>query len=199
MIKWAKNRNVFQRGENVERHGFIHDILDVKILILYVMSLVEEPVSAQTIYELCYQDECLSYFDVQEAIPQMVETGHLEQAENGRFVITDKGRETEEITQDSIAFPVKHRAKTAVENLNRKTKREQFIRTEIRKKDNGEYSVLMGLDDLQGQLMNLELTMPNLQQARKLETAYRNNAEAVYQSVMIGLLEEAEGAEEEND
>ena len=45
----------------MERRGFIHDILDVKILILYVMSLVEEPVSAQTIYELCYQDDCLSF------------------------------------------------------------------------------------------------------------------------------------------
>ena len=177
----------------MERHGFIHDILDVKLLILYVMSLVEEPVTAQTIYELCYQDECLSYFDVQEAVPQMVETGHLEKQGEDLYVITDKGRETVEITHDSIAFPVKHRAKIAVERLNRTNKREQFIRTEIRKKENGEYSVLMGLDDFQGQLMNLELTMPTLQQARRLEMAYRKNAEAVYQSVMIGLLEEAEG------
>ena len=117
----------------MQRHGFIHDILDVKILILYVMALVEKPVTAQTIYELCYQDECLSYFDVQQAVPQMVESGHLEKREDGLYVITDKGRETEEITQDSIAFPVKQRAKTAVENLNRKTQREQFLRTEIRK------------------------------------------------------------------
>lgn len=182
----------------MERHGFIHDILDVKILILYVMSLVEEPVSAQTIYELCYQDECLSYFDVQEAIPQMVESGHLEKNQDDCYSITDKGRETEEITQDAIAFPVKQRARSAVEKLNRTTKRDQFLRTEIRKKENGEYSVVMGLDDLQGPLMNLELTMPNLQQARKLEAAYRRNAEAVYQSVMIGLLEEAEGGDIEN-
>lgn len=182
----------------MERHGFIHDILDVKILILYVMSLVEEPVSAQTIYELCYQDECLSYFDVQEAIPQMVESGHLAKTADGCYSITDKGRETEEITQDSIAFPVKQRARTAVENLNRTTKREQFIRSEIRKRENGEYTVVMVLDDLQGPLMNLELTMPNLQQARKLEAAYHKNAEAVYQSVMIGLLEEAEGDDTEN-
>jgi len=177
----------------MERHGFIHDILDVKLLILYVMSLVEEPISAQTIYELCYQDECLSYFDVQEAVPQMVETGHLEKQEDARYVITEKGRETTEITHDSIAFPVKHRAKMAVERLNRTNKREQFIRTDIQKKENGEYSVLMGLDDFQGQLMNLELTMPTLQQARRLEAAYRKNAETVYQSVLIGLLEEAEG------
>ena len=181
----------------MERHGFIHDILDVKLLILYVMSLVEEPVTAQTIYELCYQDECLSYFDVQEAVPQMVETGHLEKQEDEHYVITDKGRETVEITHDSIAFPVKHRAKIAVERLNRTNKREQFIRTDIQKKENGEYSVLMGLDDFQGQLMNLELTMPSLQQARRLEAAYRKNAEAVYQSVMVGLLEEAEGDDTE--
>ena len=181
----------------MERHGFIHDILDVKILILYVMSLVEGPVSAQTIYELCYQDECLSYFDVQEAIPQMVETGHLEKMKDGFYAITDKGRETEEITEDSIAFPVKQRARTAAEKLNRTTKREQFIRTDIQKRENDEYVVVMGLDDLQGPLMNLELTVPNLQQARKLEAAYRKNAEAVYQSVMIGLLEEAEGEDTE--
>ena len=182
----------------MQRHGFIHDILDVKILILYVMSLVEEPVTAQTIYELCYQDESLSYFDVQEAIPQMVESGHLECLENDRYSITDKGRETEEITQDAVAFPIKQRARTAVEKLNRTTKRDQFIRTEIRKQDNGECIVVMALDDLQGPLMNLELTMPNLQQARKLEAAYHKNAEAVYQSVMIGLLEEMESADTEN-
>ena len=126
-----------------------------------------------------------------------VETGHLEKQEDEHYVITDKGRETVEITHDSIAFPVKHRAKIAVERLNRTNKREQFIRTDIQKKENGEYSVLMGLDDFQGQLMNLELTMPSLQQARRLEAAYRKNAEAVYQSVMVGLLEEAEGDDTE--
>lgn len=182
----------------MERHGFIHDILDVKILILYVMSLMDEPVSAQTIYELCYQDETLSYFDVQEAIPQMVDSGHLEKRDGDCYLITDKGRETEEITQDSIAFPVKQRAKSAAEKLKRTAKRDQFVRSEIKRKETGEYAVLMSLDDLQGTLMNLELTTPSLQQARKLENAYRNHAEAVYQSVMIGLLKEAEGDETEN-
>ena len=181
----------------MERHGFIQDILDVKILILYVMSLVQDPVSAQTIYELCYQDERLSYFDVQEAIPQMVESGHLEKLADEMYVITDKGRETEEITRDSIAFPVKHRATVAVERLNRHVKRERFIRTDIRKNENEEYTVHMGLDDVQGSLMELELTMPSLHQARKVEAAFHRNAETVYQSVMIGLLEEMEGEETE--
>ena len=39
----------------------------------------------------------------------------------------------------------------------------------------------------------INLTAPTLEQARKLERAYRKNAEVVYQSVMVALLEEAEG------
>ena len=49
----------------MEKHGFIHNMMDVKVLILYVTARVDCPVTAQTIYELCYQDDCLSYFDVQ--------------------------------------------------------------------------------------------------------------------------------------
>ncbi|MBP3633485.1 MAG: DUF4364 family protein [Oscillospiraceae bacterium] len=178
----------------MERHGFIHDMLDVKVLILYVMSLVELPVTAQTIYELCLQDDCLSYMDVQQAIPQMVDTGHLQRVADGKFLITEKGRDTEQLTNDSIAFPVRHRAQAAVEALNRAAKREQFIQTEIRAQENGDYVVSMRLNDLHGQLMHLELTMPTRLQAKKVETAYRNNPELVYQAVIIGLVDdETEG------
>ena len=176
----------------MERHGFIHDMLDVKVLILYVMSLVEVPVSAQTIYELCLQDDCLSYMDVQQAIPQMVETGHLQVVGEGLFGITEKGRDTEQLTTDSIAFPVRHRAKLAVENLNSAAKREQYIQTEVRQTDNEDYIVSMTMNDHNGRLMYLELTMPTRQQAMKVEAAYRKNPDIVYQSVIVGLMDELE-------
>ena len=44
----------------MQRLGFIHDMLDVKVLILFVMARVSYPVNIQQIYELCYQDDCLS-------------------------------------------------------------------------------------------------------------------------------------------
>lgn len=77
----------------MERHGFVHDMLDVKVLILYIMARVAYPVDLQKIYELSYQDDGLSYFDVAEAVPQMIESGHLERVDGERYVITEKGRE----------------------------------------------------------------------------------------------------------
>lgn len=174
------------------RHGFILDIKDVKVLILYVMSLVEKPVSAQTIYELCYQDDSLSYFDVQEAIPQMVISGHLAEVSDGMYQITQKGRDAQPLTEDALAYPMKHRAEVAVDRLNQKKKREKFLRTEILKREKGDIAVHMGLDDEYGSLMELELMAPTLEQARRLEAAYLKNADMVYQAVMVGLLEEIE-------
>ena len=77
----------------MQQHGFIHDMLDVKVLILFVASKALYPLSLQKIYELCFQDDCLSYFDVSVAVPQMVESGHLEKTGEDEYVITDKGRE----------------------------------------------------------------------------------------------------------
>ena len=93
----------------MQRLGFIHDMMDVKVLILFAMARSNYPMTVQEIYEVCYQDECLSYFDVCTAIPEMVASGHLKEVEDQKFEITEKGRSDGELTQDSIAFTVKDR------------------------------------------------------------------------------------------
>lgn len=121
----------------MEGHGFIRDMLDVKLLILFVASKAAYPMSLQKIYELCFQDDRLSYFDLSVAVPQMVDSGHLAEIEKDRFVITQKGREAEAVTEDGIAYPVMQRAKAAVERFNKEEKIDQFINTEIVPKDGG--------------------------------------------------------------
>lgn len=182
----------------MEHLGYIHDILDVKVLILYVLGLVETPVDSQTIYEFCYQDDSLSYFDVQEAIPQMVATGHLFQQKEDLYVLTEKGKSAGEITWDGIAVAVRERAKTAVEQYNREQKRNQYIRASIEEQENGEFVVRMGLDDMHGPVMELAVTAPSIRQARRLEKAYREKAERVHQAVMDCLIGETKLPDTEN-
>lgn len=174
----------------MEQGGFIHSMMDVKVLILYVMSRVMYPVDEQKIYELCYQDDCLSYFDLREAIPQLVDSGHLEQNEDGTFAITEKGRETSEVVEDSLAYPVAHRAQQAVERFNRAIKRDSLIRTEVLQRPDGDFSVIMGLDDELGSLMTLELMAPTQHQARRLAATFHRNAEHIFQTVMTAFLDE---------
>ena len=174
----------------MQRLGFIHDMLDVKVLILFVAARSSYPMTSQEIYELCYQDECLSYFDVCTAIPEMVSSGHLTELEEQRYEITDKGRDTAALTEDSIAYTVKQRAENAVARFNRQIRRSSFVKTQTIARENGDHSVILSLDDDTGNLMTLELMAPNQKQAVRLSKLFERKAEDVYNLVMTVLLED---------
>lgn len=174
----------------MQRLGFIHDMLDVKVLILFVMARVSYPVTSQEIYELCYQDDCLSYFDVCTAIPEMVKSGHLELVEEEKYRITEKGKADGSLTEDSIAYTVKQRAENAVAKFNRQIRRSSFVKTQIIPRDTGDFSVIMSLDDEMGNLMTLELAAPDQRQAARLGKLFEKKAEMVYNLTMAELLDD---------
>ncbi len=175
-------------------HGFIRDLLDVKVLILFVTARVQSPVTAQQIYELCFQDDSLSYFDVQQAIWQLVDSGHLCKNEDETYTITAKGRDNGAITEDAVAYSLARRVTMAVDQFNLEQRRGQYVKTETGRQGDG-YYVQMKLDDELGNLMQLRLMAPSQKQARKLANAFQKNAEAFYQTVMEILLEDAEELE----
>ena len=179
----------------MQRLGFIHDMLDVKVLILFVIARVNYPVTSNEVYELCYQDDCLSYFDVCTAIPEMVKSGHLKELEDQKYEITEKGRADGSLTEDSIAFTVKQRAENAVAKYNRQIRRSSFVKTQVIPRDGGDYSVIMALDDEMGNLMTLELVAPDQRQAVRLGKLFEKKAEMVYNLTMAELLDEEDDLE----
>ena len=173
----------------MKRLGFIHDMMDVKVLVLFVTARTNNPVTMQEIYELCYQDDCLSYFDVCTVVPQLVESGHLEKLADERYRITAKGKENGALTEDTVAFTVRQKAERAVDAFNRKQRRSSFVKTQIAE-ENGEYTVAVELADEVSSLMRLELTAPNERQAIHLSKQMEQKAEMLYNLAMTALLEE---------
>ncbi len=179
----------------MQRLGFIHDMMDVKVLILFVAARSNYPMTVQEIYELCYQDDCLSYFDICTAVPEMVTSGHLKQTED-RYEITEKGRHDGALTEDSIAYTVKQRAENAVTRFNRQLRRSSYVKTQIIPRESGECSVIMMLEDEKGNLMTLELMAPNQRQALRLAKLFEQKAETVYNLTMTELLDEEDGLDD---
>ena len=180
----------------MRRLGFIHDMLDVKVLILFVTARANYPMTLQEINETCYVDDCLSYFDVCTAIPEMVTSGHLRECEEGKFVITDKGREDGATTADSIAFTVRQKAENLINRFNRQLKRSNYVKTQIIPREGGEYSVIMTLDDEVSNLMTLELVAPDQRQAVRLARLFEKKAENVYNLTMTELLDSEDELED---
>lgn len=180
----------------MKRLGYIHNMMDVKVLILFVTARSNYPLSVQEIYELCYQDDCLSYFDVCTAVPEMVQSGHLKQVEEDQYEITEKGRQDGSVTEDSIAYTVKRKAEDAVDKFNRQIRRSSYMKTQLIEREGGDYSVIMSLDDEKGNLMTLELLAPDRRQAMRLSKLYEQRAEDVYKMVMTVLLDDEDELED---
>ena len=180
----------------MQRLGFIHDMMDVKVLILYATARSNYPMTSQDIYEVCYQDDCLSYFDVCTAIPEMIKSGHLRQVEDEKYEITEKGRQDGELTADSIAFTVKQRTENAVARYNRQIRRSSLVKTQVVPRPNDEYSVIMSLDDEVGNLMTMELVAPDQRQAARLSQLMEKKAELLYNLTMTALLDEEDSDED---
>ena len=178
----------------MQRLGFIHDMMDVKVLILYVTARSQFPMTVQQIYEVSFQDDCLSYFDVCTAIPEMVKSGHLKE-DGEKYVITEKGKADGSLTEDSIAFTVKQRAENAVAKYNRQIRRSSFVKTQVIPRESGDYSVIMALDDEMGNLMTLELVAPDQRQAVRLGKLFEKKAEMVYNLTMAELLDDEDEIE----
>ena len=174
----------------MQRLGFIHDMMDVKVLILYVTSRSNYPMTIQEIYEVCYVDDCLSYFDICTAVPEMVKSGHLLAVGEDKFEISPKGKEAGELTADSIAYTVKQKAENAVARFNRQIRRSSYVKTQVVQRDGGDYSVIMSLDDEAGTLMTLELVAPNQRQAVRLSKLFEKKAEEIYNLTMTELLDD---------
>lgn len=174
----------------MQRLGYIHNMMDVKILILFVTARSNYPMTIQQIYELCYQDECLSYFDVCTAVPEMVTSGHLQNVDEEHYEITPKGRQDGAVTEDSIAYTVKLRAEDAVSRFNRQLRRSSRVKTQVVPRKSGDYSVIMTLDDEQGSLMTMELFAPDSRQAVRLSKLFEEKADDVYKMTMTVLLDD---------
>lgn len=174
--------------------GFVHDRKDTKVLILFVMSRVNYPVTSQQIYELCLQDDSVSYFEVMTSIPQLEQTGHLLEKEKDVYVITEKGKADSESTQDCIAYTVRCRAEDAVDRFNRRLRRGTSVKTDI-SPDSEDCTVSMTLSGEAGKLMRLELVAPTRRQAFRLSRLFEDRADLIYNMVISELLD----TEDEND
>ena len=163
------------------RFGFIHDKLDIKFLILYIMARVAAPIDLPTLTDLTLCDEGVDYFDFAEAVAELVDTDHLTHADD-RYAITEKGKRNGGICESSLPYSVRVKCDKNVARLNGQLRPERILR------DDGTYTLRLALDDEHGNLLTLELLAATEQQANRLADQFKTHPEQVYNGVLDVLL-----------
>ena len=91
------------------RLGFIHEKLDIKILILFILRRLPGEVEPETLCELCQCDGGIDYFDYSDCLSDLIETEHIKETPTG-YTITDKGAKNAEAVESSLPYSVRMKA-----------------------------------------------------------------------------------------
>lgn len=173
--------------------GFIRDSLDVRLLILYILDHLILPVTMAELTDLALCDEGIDYFQFATALGALTENGHVAQSEDGLFSITEMGRANCAICATELPISVRTKCDRSTQLLNRELKRRDQIRAIITPVANQErYTVELIIDDDAGNLMTLQMAVPDRQQASAFAQRFQQDPEALYQAVLSVLLDESE-------
>lgn len=171
--------------------GFIHDKLDTKLLVLYIMDRAAAPIDFTTLTDLSMCDSGVDYFQFAEAVAELIDSGHLEQHEE-IYTITAKGHRTCAAGESSLSPVIRQRCDRRLAPLNQALKRQAQVRTQITEQPQG-FDVHMSMDDDQGSLFSLTLLSPTREDAQRMADNFSAHPDQVYNDLLRVLLPKGEG------
>lgn len=181
MISAAHNRR-----KGWVQMGFIHDKLDTKLLVLYIMDRAAAAIDFATLTDLALCDDGIDYFQFAEAVSELLDTGHL--AQDGEFYSpTAKGRRACVAGESSLSPVIRRRCDQRLAPLNQALKRKAQVRAELRPQSAG-YDVCITMDDDEGSLFSLTLLTPSQEDAQLIADQFLKHPDRVYNGILGTLL-----------
>lgn len=179
------------------RHGFIHSKEDIKFLILFAMDQLPFPVSFSTVVDLTtWCDEGFGYFELSEAFYEMVPTGHIEEVSGDgepSYRITGKGRDAIRVFEKQLPYPVREAAQRSALRVVRQIRRDAAIHTSVTERAANDLTVRMEME----QVFAIEMDVVSRSQAAMLERTFKNNAEAIHQTLLAAMTADYETEKED--
>jgi len=167
--------------------GFIREKLEIKILILFILRRLPEPVSFDMLTELTLCDDGISYFDYTECVAELVKTEHI-RLKDEKYSLTEKGIRNGTILEDSLPGSIRSQVESSTVAARRELSRNSQIKTFYTANPNGSCKVTMTLSDGIGDVASVELLAGSKQQARALIRGFRKNAENIYNAIIELIL-----------
>ena len=170
-----------------ERRGFIHEKLDIKLLILFILRRLPAEIDPEKLSDLVLIDGGIGYFDYKDCLAELVQTAQVEEGEDG-VRVTAKGSRNGEILESSLPYSVRSKAEKAIRPVAEEMRRSAMILAN-HEAGAGGVTVYLAVNDGVGSIFDLKILAADEAQARRIEKNFKKNAEAYYNRFITELSE----------
>lgn len=158
---------------------------EIRILICYLLSSVNAPLSKNDILNIVQDNGLANYFEVTDALSELAEHGHvIFSGENNEIcTVSETAKLIAKQLDTALPHSVRDKAVAAAINLLAKAKRERENKVEIQKDERG-YRVSCHISGGNMDLMNFTLHVPDQFQAQMVKEQFHNSPETVYRMLL---------------
>lgn len=163
---------------------------DIRLLVCYLLKSVDAPMTRQMLNEAMQEDGLANYFEVGQAIEELLKTGNITADildEDEVITVTPKGREAAELLQTSLPRTVREKAVNSAIRLTTRAKIERENKIEVKKEENGGYTITFTLFDRETELMKLSVYVSDSLQLEQVKQNFINDPVKVYSTIITSL------------
>jgi len=162
---------------------------EIKVLICYLLKSIEQPISKQLINEILQENGLANYFEINQAVSDLVKAGSLEetaQESDTVYRVTDQGRSAAQTLEVNLPRSVREKAVNAAIRLLTRAKREQENRIDIEKLENG-YHVTFTIYDSTDELLKLTIFVADSMQVETVRKNFLDDPVRLYSNIIASL------------
>ena len=163
---------------------------DIRLLICYLLKSIDAPMTRQMLNDSMQEDGLANFFEVGQAIEELLKTGNItaDILEDEEVIsVTERGREAAELLQTSLPRTVREKAVNSAIRLTTRAKVERDNKIEVKKEDDGGYTITFTLFDRGTELMKLSIYVVDSLQLETVKQNFINDPVKVYSSIITSL------------
>ncbi len=166
------------------------ELAESKVLILYVLSKINKPVTNSELLDLIQSIEDMNYFYFQQFLIDLKENRYLIEYEEEKqkfYVITMSGRETVKLTIDMLPGAIKDRVDETLKNTMKKIENEEAIYADFFPSKEDEFLIKCGIKENNKKIFEVQVFSSSRDNSIKVIENWKKNAEKIYPQI-VGML-----------
>lgn len=166
--------------------GGLRSRQEIKVLICFLLESLEKPLSKGQLNEIMQMQGLANYFEVNQALDELIDGGLAEVKEPDLLILTEKGRDATPVLENDLPKTAREKALNCAVKLQTLARRKRENKIDVDKLENG-YHVTFTISDKEDVLMRLTVYAADISQVETVKQGFLNDPAGLYAGIIAAL------------